>query len=138
MKALTLVDKKKFEIIEKDIPKTINTCFNIENVWKFGISGDNPIILLEIKNIEELYVLEELLNTIEFFNVKKIKIDLCILNNEKMSYETFVKDEINEVIKNHRLEYLRDNQIFVLNKNIIYSCSYKTYNKSYGSRNQES
>jgi len=104
-------------LIEKDIPKTINTCFNIENVWKFGISGDNPIILLEIKNIEELYVLEELLNTIEFFNVKKIKIDLCILNNEKMSYETFVKDEINEVIKNHRLEYLRDNQIFVLNKN---------------------
>lgn len=104
-------------LIEKDIPKTITKTFRIEEVWKFGISGDNPIILLEIKNIEELYALEELLNTIEFFNVKNIKIDLCILNNEKMSYETFVKDEINEVIKNHRLEYLRDNQIFVLNKN---------------------
>lgn len=104
-------------LIEKDIPREVNTTYKIEEVWKFGISGDNPIILLEIKNIEELYVLEELLETIEFFNVKNIRIDLCVLNNEKMSYETFVKDGINEVIKNHRLEYLRNNQIFVLNKN---------------------
>ncbi len=104
-------------LLEKDIPREITKTFNIEEVWKFGISGDNPIILLEMKNIEELYVLEELLDAIEFFNVKNIRIDLCILNNEKMSYETFVKEGINEVIKNHRLEYLRNNQIFVLNKN---------------------
>ncbi len=103
--------------IEKDLPKTIDIDYKIENVWKFGISGDNPIILAKIKNIEEAHLVEELLETIEFFNVKNIRIDLCILNNEKISYETFVKDEINEIIKNHRLEYLRNNQIFVFNKN---------------------
>ncbi len=102
--------------LEKDLPKNINIDYKIEDVWKFGISGDNPIILVEIKNTEEIHLIDELLETIEFFNVKNIKIDLCILNNEKMSYETFVKDEINESIKNRRLEYLRNNQIFVFNK----------------------
>ena len=105
--------------LEKDLPKEISSDYKIEDVWKFGISGDNPIILAEIKNTEEMYLIDELLETIEFFNVKNIRIDLCILNKEKMSYETFVKDEINESIKNHRLEYLRNNQIYVLNKNEI-------------------
>ena len=102
--------------LEKDIPKTVDIDYRIEDVWKFGISGDNPIILAEIKNTEEIYLIDELLETIEFFNVKNIRIDLCILNNEKVSYETFVKDEINDCIKNHRLEYLRNNQIFIFNK----------------------
>lgn len=104
-------------VLEKDLPRNIEIEYKIEDVWKLGISGDNPIILAEIKNIEEIYLIEELLETIEFFNVKNIRIDLCILNKEKVSYETFVKDEINESIKNHRLEYLRNNQIYVFNKN---------------------
>lgn len=104
-------------ILDKDITKEININYNIEDVWKFGISGDNPIILVEIKNIEEIYLVDEILEAIEFYNVKNLKIDLCILNNEKISYETFVKEEINECIKNHRLEYLRNNQIYVFNKN---------------------
>ena len=113
-------------LIEKDIPRNVKKDFRIEEVWKFGISGDNYMILVEIKNIEELYLIEELLETIEFFNVKNIRIDLCILNSEKMSYETFVKDGINETIKNHRLEYLRNNQIFVLNKNELTSNDIET------------
>ena len=103
-------------LLEKDIPKNIDIGYKMQDVWKFGISGDYPIILVEIKNMEEIYVVDELLETIEFFNVKNIRIDLCILNNENISYETFVKDEINESIKNHRLEYLKNNQIFVFNK----------------------
>ena len=113
-------------LLEKDIPRTIDTNFVIEDIWKFGISGDNPIILAEIKNIEEIYLIEELLETIEFFNVKNIRIDLCILDNERISYETFVKDGIIEAIKNHRLEYLRNNQIFILNKNELSSNDIKT------------
>jgi len=106
-------------LLQKDIPRQVDTTFNIEEIWKFGISGDKPIILLEIERIEEIYVLEELLEIIEFFKVKNTNIDLVILNNEKISYETFVKDEINETIKKHRIDYLRDNQIYVLNTNQI-------------------
>ena len=102
-------------LIQKDIPKKIEKDLRLEEIWKFAISGDNPIILLEIERIEELYVLEELLETIEFFKVKNIKIDLIILNKEKVSYETFVKDEINETIQKHRIDYLRNNQIYLLN-----------------------
>lgn len=106
-------------LIQKDIPKQNTKSFYIEDIWKFGISGDHPIILLKIKRIEELYVLDELLETIEFFKVKNIKIDLIILNEEKISYETFIKDGINESIENHRIDYLRNNQIYLLNKSEI-------------------
>lgn len=106
-------------LIQKDIPKYNTKTFNIEDIWKFGISGDSPIIVLEIKRIEELYVLDELLETIEFFKVKNIKIDLVILNQEKISYETFIKDGINESIENHRIDYLRNNQIYLLNSSEV-------------------
>ncbi len=126
--------------LEKDLPKNINIEYNIENIWKFGISGDNPIILAEIKNLEEIYLVDELLESIEFFNVKNIRIDLCILNNEKISYETFVKEEINESIKNRRLEYLRNNQIYAFNRNelteqdveIIKNIACITFNGEFG------
>lgn len=106
-------------LLQKNIPKQNTKTFKIEDIWKFGISGDSPIILLEIKRIEELYVLDELLETIEFFKVKNIKIDLIILNLEKVSYETFIKDGINESIENHRIDYLRNNQIYILNSSEI-------------------
>ncbi len=104
-------------LIEKDKPKYLNNCYRNEDIWKFGISGDYPIILAEIRNINEIYLIDEMLETIEFFNVKNMKIDLIILNKEKNAYETIVKNEIYETIRNHRLDYLLNNQIFVINNN---------------------
>ena len=102
---------------EQDIPKTSEYNYNIEEIWKFGISGDNPIILAEVKNTEEVYLVEELLEAIEFFNVKNLRFDLCILDGEKTGYQTFLRDRINEIIISHRLEFLKEIQIFILNKN---------------------
>ena len=88
----------------------------IGDLWKFGVSGDVPILLIEIKNIEDLYVIDEALEALEFFKTRNTRIDLCILNNEEMSYEQLLREGIYDSIKNHQMEYLFNYQIFILNQ----------------------
>lgn len=93
----------------------------IDSLWKYGISGDNPILLVEIKNVEDIYVIEDVLTAYEYYRAKKIYIDIVILNQEIDVYERFVRESINEVISNKQLEYLRNIKggIFILNKDEI-------------------
>ena len=93
----------------------------IDSLWKYGISGDSPILLVKIKNIEDIYVIEEIISAFEYYRAKNIFMDLVILNQEIDVYERFVKENINEVIYNKQLAYLKDihNGIFILNKDEI-------------------
>ena len=93
----------------------------INSLWKYGISGDNPILLVEIKNVEDIYVIEDVLTAYEYYRAKKIYIDIVILNKEIDVYERFVRESIYEVISNKQLEYLRNIKggIFILNKDEI-------------------
>ena len=67
-------------------------------MWKFGISGDLPIILVEIKQANDVDIINELIRAHEYYNSKNILVDLVILNKEKNSYEQYVRDEINSNI----------------------------------------
>ena len=98
---------------------TSRNLFSKDSFWKHGISGDFPIILVKIKNIEDIYVIEELVSAFDYYRSKKIKTDLVILNEESDVYEHFVKENINEVISNKQLDFLKNvsGGIFVLNKN---------------------
>ena len=109
---LRLNPKKKVKKVQK---------IQINSLWKYGISGDNPIILVKIKSIEDIYVIEEVINAFEYYRAKKIFLDLIILNQETNVYERYVKDSINEAISNKQLEYLinANNGIFILNKDTI-------------------
>lgn len=84
-------------------------------LWKFGISGDLPILLVKIKDVNDMYVINEVLKAYEFFRVKNINIDLVILNEEEYIYEQYVKEEIETAILNRQLSFLKNNGIFVLN-----------------------
>ena len=96
-----------------------NSKFSKHSFWKYGISGDLPILLVKIKNIEDIYVVEEVVNAFDYFRSKTLKIDLVILNDESNVYERFVKENINEVISNKQLDFLKNVNagIFILNKN---------------------
>ena len=63
-------------------------------LWKYGISGDYPIILVKIKNVNESYVINEILKAYESLKVKNIKTEIVILDEEKHSYENYVREEI--------------------------------------------
>ncbi len=95
--------------------------YKIEDLWKYGISGDLPILLVKIKDVNDAYVIKEILKAYEYFKVKNIQIDLVILNGEENVYERYVKEAIETEILNRHLMYQINQKggIFVLNENEI-------------------
>ena len=110
-------------ILKPTISKRVKNIdnFQMDSLWKYGISGDNPILLVKLKNIEDIYVLEDIISAYEYYRAKKVFIDLIILNEEIDVYERYVKENINSVISNKQLDYLKDINagIFILNKDEI-------------------
>ena len=97
------------------------TQYFVEDLWKYGISGDLPILLVKIKDVSDAYVIKEILKAYEYFKVKNIKIDLVILNGEENVYERYVKEAIETEILNRHLMYQVNLKggIFILNENEI-------------------
>lgn len=89
--------------------------------WKYGISGDIPIILVTVESVNDIYVVKEVLKVHENLRVKGIQTDLCILDYEKNIYEQFVKEQIIQEILNQQIGYLQNisGGIFLLNSNEI-------------------
>ena len=51
-----------------------------------GISGDLPIVLLRIADIEDVDIVRELLQAHEYWRMKQLAVDLVILNDRQSSY----------------------------------------------------
>jgi len=88
------------------------------NLWKYGISGDLPILLVRIQDVNDMDVVEEVLNAFEYYRIKNITMDLVILDEEKKGYDSYVKDMIQSSILNKNMAHLlnRPGGIFVLHQ----------------------
>ena len=95
--------------------------YSQSKLWKYGISGDLPILLVKIEDLNDIYVVQDALKAHEFYLSKNIKIDLVILNEEENSYDQYVNYEIESAILNKQAEFLKNKPggIFVINANQI-------------------
>ena len=110
-------------ILSNDIPKDkavlermYSREYLINDLWKYGISGDNKIMTVKIKNIDDIEVVEEILKAFEFYKVRNLNIDLCIINGEENSYELILRELINQAIREAQLEYLVGSKIFIIDE----------------------
>ena len=89
----------------------------VSELWKYGISGDLPILLVKIKDSSDIYVVKDCIKAYEYLRVKNVKIDLVILNEEKKTYENYVQEEVINAILDSNLAYMQNIKggIFVLN-----------------------
>ncbi len=55
-------------------------------LWKFGISGDNPILLLKINSVEEAAIIKDVLKAYEYLRINRVRVDLVILSEAKHGY----------------------------------------------------
>ena len=55
-------------------------------LWPQGISGDLPILLLRIADIEHLEIVRQLLQAHEYWRLKGLAVDFVILNERQSSY----------------------------------------------------
>ena len=55
-------------------------------LWAQGISGDIPIVLVRIDDIEDIAIVGQLLRAHEYWRMKQLAVDLVILNERVSSY----------------------------------------------------
>lgn len=58
--------------------------FSNPNIWKYGISGDRPILLVKIKDENDLYLVQEVMKAKEYFETKNITIDVIVLSEKEL------------------------------------------------------
>lgn len=119
-KQLDLYQKMAGYLLDYNPLKSINCkqtkLCPVSQLWQYGISGDLPILLVTIKELEEIEIIQEALKAYEYFRIKNIEIDLILVNAEKYSYESNVKEAIFSSILNQNLGYLQNIKggIFIL------------------------
>ena len=86
-------------------------------LWKHGISGDNPIVLVRIDQPEERGLVRDLLRAQEYWRMKGLLADLVIINEKPGSYLEDLQQAIEELIREagHSIGQAPDGRIFVLN-----------------------
>ncbi len=106
---------------EKRMLRLKDEKYKQEDLWKYGISGDLPIILVEIKDVNDIYVVKQVLKMYEFLRTKNEKVEIVFLDSENYSYENFVREELENKISDYHLAYMKNiyGGIFVLSKNEI-------------------
>lgn len=72
-------------------------------LWKFGVSGDNPIMLLTVRAIEEERIVKDVLKAYEYLRINRVKVDLIILIDSKHGYLQEVDLLINDMTSSLRI-----------------------------------
>lgn len=88
------------------------------DLWKFGISGDLPILLISISKVEEIEFIRNIFRAHEFLRMKGEPLDLVVLNSYGNSYEQPVREHIMDAVVGSHLRELanRPGGIFVIEK----------------------
>ena len=55
-------------------------------LWAQGISGDIPIVLVRIDDLDDIAIVGQLLRAHEYWRMKQLAVDLVILNERASSY----------------------------------------------------
>ena len=100
-------------------PKTKNDYISFEQdlsnekIWKYGISGDNPILLVKLKDQNDLYLLKEILKAKEYFNIKNIDVDIVVLTDD---YNLKIENNDIKILYNIKRE---DKKVFEVRANLV-------------------
>jgi len=86
-------------------------------LWKYGISGDLPIVAVTVANIHELDIVKQILAAHAFWNLRGLKVDLILLNEEATSYDHPLNERLNRLIhsQSHGVEIGKPGGIYLIN-----------------------
>jgi len=65
------------------------------DLWRFGISGDNPILLFRVTSSEALGIMKDVFKIYEYLRINEVKVDLVVLSEGKHGYIT----ELNNLLQ---------------------------------------
>ena len=90
-------------------------------LWRFGISGDNPILVYKIKSLSEINVANDVLKAYEYMRINGINVDLVILDEEEGGYFRDVRSMLTSILASLRVyaENLKKLSLFVISSSQI-------------------
>src|SRR5262249_52372904 len=68
-------------------------------LWRYGVSGDNPIVLVRIAEQEELPLVRQLLVAHSYWRLKGLTVDLVLLNEQQMGYFEELQHELESLVR---------------------------------------
>ncbi len=68
-------------------------------LWRHGISGDKPIVLVNIKETDELLLVRQLLQAHAYWRLKGLEVDLVILNQQATGYLDEVQVQLMTLVR---------------------------------------
>ena len=71
-------------------------------LWAHGISGDLPIVLVRIADVEGLEAVRQLLRAHEYWRMKQLAVDLVILNENPPSYAQDLQTALETMVRASR------------------------------------
>ena len=71
-------------------------------LWRFGISGDLPIVLFHIGDADDIDQLRQILRANEYWQLKRLPVDLVIINEREASYIQDLQIAIETAIRSNQ------------------------------------
>ncbi len=94
-------------------------------LWRHGISGDLPIVLVRIDDAADLEIVRQLLRAHEYWRAKRVKIDLVILNEQATSYMQELQEAILGLVRSSQMtarsEYATNGSVYTLRADLLSS-----------------
>ncbi len=72
-------------------------------LWKFGVSGDNPILLLKVSSIEDAASIRDVIKAYEYLRINRLRVDLIILSEAKHGYIQELDELVNDLTSSLRI-----------------------------------
>ncbi|MDX1996733.1 MAG: glucoamylase family protein [Thermoanaerobaculia bacterium] len=70
-----------------------------EGLWRFGISGDRPLVLVRVEQSEDLPFVRQILTAHEHWRLKGMSADVVILNEHPEGYRESVQNELTLLVE---------------------------------------
>jgi cyclic beta-1,2-glucan synthetase len=67
--------------------------------WAHGISGDLPIVLVRIDEVEDLELVRQLVRAHQYWRMKQLEVDLVILNERPSSYTQDLQTALEALVR---------------------------------------
>ncbi|HTC78579.1 MAG TPA: hypothetical protein VK657_08175, partial [Terriglobales bacterium] len=67
-------------------------------LWTYGISGDTPLVLLRVTDMEKIEIVRQLIQAHSYWRTKGLAVELLILNEDVSVYRQVLQDQITNLI----------------------------------------
>jgi cellobiose phosphorylase len=92
---------------------------NQKFLWRFGVSGDHPILLLKVNSLEEAGIIKNVLKFYEYLRINNVKVDLILLVEAQEGYRLDLTTMLTELTSRLKVydDHISKPSLFILHTN---------------------